>query len=371
MFADFFRGKKVLITGHAGFKGSWLTLWLHQAGAEVSGYSLLPDSHPRLYDIVHLSDLLSHELIADIRDSSRLAAFVQQVQPEIVFHLAAQPLVLESYRDPLHTYETNVIGSLNLLLACRACSSVKAVVNITTDKVYENLEDGRAYREDDRLGGYDMYSSSKACSEILTASFRRSFKDSTSFLLATARAGNVIGGGDFARDRLVPDCARALAAGKELVLRHPEAVRPWQFVLEPLAGYMALAQGLYTGKTELAGSFNFGPDAAQVRSVADMAGLMHRQWSEETSATEQNTVYDRTAHSACHEAGLLQLDSSKAEKMLGIAPVLDAEQAVAFSASWYKAFYAGNTDMTKLCCQQIEAFCKQAQERNLSWSKSC
>ena len=362
MFNNFYTGKRVLITGHAGFKGSWLTFWLYMLGAEVSGYSLLPDSNPRLYEILKLSSFLSHELIADIRDAQKLKHFVAEVKPEIVIHLAAQPLVFESYRDPFGTYATNVMGTLNLLQSGRECASVKALVNVTTDKVYENLEDGRAYSEQDRLGGYDMYSSSKACSEILSSSFRRSFLDKPeSLLLATARAGNVIGGGDFSADRLVPDCMRALSAGRSVLLRHPKANRPWQFVLEPLAGYLTLAKALYEGRKDLADSFNFGPETGQIKSVCEMAELMVKIWG---CGNVQCTDED-----GAHEAALLRLDNRKAQQQLQILPVLDVQRALEVTVKWYQAYFSGNADMLQFTADQINTFALTAADKHLAWSK--
>lgn len=363
MFNNFFAGKRVLLTGHAGFKGSWLTLLLHNLGAEISGYSLLTENKPRLYEILNLSELLQHEKIADIRNREVLKSFIYKVQPEIVIHLAAQPLVLESYIDPIGTYETNVVGTLNLLHACMNCSAVKAVVNVTTDKCYENLEDGRSYKETDRLGGYDMYSSSKACSEILSASFRRSFlNQSGKFLLATARAGNVIGGGDFAANRLIPDCMRSLASGKPIELRHPNANRPWQFVLEPLVGYLALAKQLYEGNIEAANCFNFGPEPEQIKSVSEMAELMASEWG-------GGQIQCQPYLQGGHEAEFLTLDNSKAKKQLHIAPVLDVSTAVSYSVQWYKTLFYRNFDMRVFTIKQISAFIKTAQALRLDWSK--
>lgn len=380
--AAFFRGKRVLITGHAGFKGAWLCLVLSLFGAKLYGYSLLPNSKPRLYSLVDVSSLLEDECIADIADAAALQRFVQHSQVEVVFHLAAQPLVRESYRDPINTYRTNVLGTLNLLEACRSCSSVRAVVNVTSDKCYENPEDGHAFRESDPMGGYDLYSSSKACAEILSASYRRSLlQQEDAFFLATARAGNVIGGGDFAKDRLLPDCIRALSQGLKdkqsvpdskaqagegrgtIVLRQPQAVRPWQHVLEPLWGYMLLARHLYERDRAALGAFNFGPDAAQVQSVERVAQQVVALWG---SGRIVSQFDDRL-----HEAQLLLLDSSKAQNLLGFTPVLKVQEAIGWTVKWYHlwAQLSGHIDDTgtslgsssiaslrQLSWQQIEAF---------------
>lgn len=362
MFNNFFFGKKVLITGHAGFKGSWLSFLLQELGARVSGYSLLPNSKPRLYELLQISKRMDNEQIADICDYQKLDSFLKISEPEIVIHLAAQPLVLESYKDPIGTYYTNVLGTLNLLEACRSCSSVTSVVNVTTDKVYENFEDGRAYTEKDRLGGYDMYSSSKACSEILSASFRRSFlNEQGAFHLATARAGNVIGGGDFSADRLVPDCMRSLAEGKPLVLRHPRANRPWQFVLEPLMAYLTLAMYMYQGKTEAEDCFNFGPELEQIKSVAEISALMIRIWGSGSIKCKSDA--------RGHEASMLRLDNIKARNILGIAPVLTVEEAVSFTVKWYKCFFSESNNIRNFTLQQIDDFAAAALTKNLSWSK--
>lgn len=362
MFNDFYRGRRVLVTGHAGFKGSWLCLLLHHLGAEIFGYSLLPDSSPRLYELAGISKLLSGEKIADIRDSHALRRFVQQSAPEIILHLAAQPLVIESYHDPVGTYTTNVIGTLNVLEAARSCPSVKAFVNVTTDKCYENKEDGRAYKEDDAFGGYDMYSSSKACSEILTASYRRSFlSQEHSFRLASARAGNVIGGGDFSANRLLVDCVKALSRGEPIEIRHPEATRPWQHVLEPLTSYLNLAKHLFEQDKECFGGFNFGPDSEQVLSVGEVASLVIKAWGcGEINLKPQDEF---------HEAGLLSLDISKAEQVLGVKPVYSAEEAISATVAWYKSYHQGSNNLLDLTKKQIHEFLSNAQAKNLAWSK--
>ena len=270
MFNNIYRNKKVFLTGHTGFKGSWLALWLSKLGAEVCGYALEANTEPAMFNILDIKNKISKSVIGDILDTEKLEKTMLEFQPDIVFHLAAQPLVRLSYREPVLTYQTNVIGSLNVLEASRKCASVKAFVNVTTDKCYENREINRGYREDEPMGGYDMYSSSKGCVEIMSSSYRRSFlKDG--YAMATARAGNVIGGGDWAEDRLIPDCIRAINKGVDIEIRNPVAVRPWQHVLEPLSGYLLLGQKLLENGQEYADGFNFGPNEESVLTVAEVA----------------------------------------------------------------------------------------------------
>lgn len=346
---DFYAGKKVFVTGHGGFKGGWLVMLLKVLGAKVYGYSLLPESTPRLYDLVSIPELLEGECIADTYDSDKLKRFMGQYRPEIVFHLAAQPLVIESYLDPVTTYRTNVLGTLNVLEACRSVSSVKAVVNVTTDKCYENRDDGRPFKEGDPLGGYDMYSSSKACSEILSASYRNAFlKTGKPFALATARAGNVIGGGDFSKNRILPDCVRALVSNMELQVRSPEAVRPWQHVLEALYGYLRLAQALYTGEQECEGAFNFGPDNQASLTVGELVNSFYAVWGKDSAFKTQKTCF--------HEASCLRLDTAKAQQVLGVVPVLEVKQAVTLTAAWYQAWFKRNENLQKLSLRQIGEF---------------
>lgn len=361
-FGGVFNGKRVLVTGHAGFKGSWLSLWLNALGAKVCGYSLLPDTEFSAYREAGVGEILECEKIADIRDSEELESFFRKARPEIVFHLAAQPLVRLSYSEPKLTYETNVLGTLNVFEAARKCGSVAALVNVTTDKCYENPETGRPCAENDPMGGYDMYSSSKACSEILTSSYRRSFLEGGKpFALASARAGNVIGGGDWARDRLVPDCVRALSQGRPAPVRNPDSVRPWQHVLEPLAGYMRLAQKLLEDPARFSCGFNFGPDSSAVLKVGDIVEILAEAWGGGTSE-------HRAEPGAPHEAKLLSLDISKAERELGVRPVMNAAEAVAASAKWYKRFYALREPMRGFTLEQIDEFEKKARAKNIEWS---
>ena len=345
MTADFWRGRRVFLTGHTGFKGSWLALWLQQAGAQVHGYSIdVP--RPGLFDIAGVATGMASHTLADVRDAAALQRALAQAQPEIVFHLAAQSLVRRSYAEPVDTYAVNVMGTVNLLEAVRGCESVRAVVNVTTDKCYENREWAWGYRENEALGGRDPYSSSKACSELVTAAYRDSFLAARGVAVATARAGNVIGGGDFAADRLLPDFFRAQAEGRALAVRHPDAVRPWQHVLEPLAGYLLLAQRLVESGSDQAGAFNFGPadsDAKSVRWILDRL-----------VALAPGTRWEIDPGPRVHEAHHLKLDSSKAQSQLGWAPVWDLAAALFRTVEWQRACDAGG-DVRALCLAQIDA----------------
>jgi CDP-glucose 4,6-dehydratase len=327
---EFWRGRRVLITGHTGFKGGWLWLWLRAMGAHVTGYALAPPSSPNLWEIVGNGGT---SIIGDVRDADRVHDAARRADPQVVFHLAAQALVRESYRDPLGTYGTNVLGTGSVLQACRELSSLDCIVVVTSDKVYENDGAGRPFREEDRLGGHDPYSNSKACTELLAGSFRDSFfRDGPP--IATARAGNVIGGGDWSADRLIPDCVRALAAGAPVVLRYPAAVRPWQHVLEPLSGYLELAQALVRAPAGVPRAVNFGPDAASFRAVREVVdGFSARfggnpGWKQEPSENPP-------------EAPALTLSSALAERSLGWRPRLEIGEALAWTADWYRAFAAG------------------------------
>lgn len=361
MFNNIYKNKTVLITGHAGFKGSWLAFWLTLLGAKTVGYSLLPDTESCLYDVLHLSDLLAGNSIADINDENTLNTFFAAHKPDIVFHLAAQPLVRLSYKEPLKTYQTNVIGTLNVLEAARKTPSVKAFINITTDKCYENKEKQEGYREDEPLGGYDMYSSSKGCSEILTSSYRRSFlSGGKPFSLASARAGNVIGGGDWSQDRLIPDCIRAFRQGRTVTIRSPFATRPWQFVLEPLAGYLRLGQLLLEKGAPYAQGYNLGPEMNKDMKVYEVAQKTAEVWGSGKVEVKNGD--------GLHEAKLLQLNIEKAEKELGIKPVYTAEEAIIKTTQWYKVFYEAKTDMRVYTQRQIEEFVSAARQKHLEWS---
>lgn len=356
MFNNIYKGKKVFLTGHTGFKGSWLALWLTKLGAEVCGYSLEPNTTPSMFTELDIQNKIKKSIIGDILDYDKLAKEIQDFQPEIIFHLAAQPLVRLSYSEPILTYKTNVIGSLNVLEAARNCSSVKAFVNVTTDKCYENKEINRGYREDEPMGGYDMYSSSKGCVEIMSSSFRRSFLQN-GYAMATARAGNVIGGGDWALDRLIPDCVRFINAGEKIEIRNPVAVRPWQHVLEPLSGYLLLGEKLLEHGLHFADGFNFGPYEDSVLKVAEVA-----QKVVENYGKGEVVVHKRDN---LHEANLLMLNIEKAEKVLGWTPTYTANQAIRETVDWYKHFYAEDTDMYKFTLNQINKY-----EENIKWNKT-
>lgn len=360
-FNNVYAGKTVLVTGHAGFKGSWLAFWLKQLGAKVVGYSLLPDTEKRLCVVLDLENILDDSLIADIRDEEQLEAFFSKHNPDIVFHLAAQPIVRLSYSAPVETYETNIIGTLKVLEAARKTSSVKAFVNVTTDKCYENKEKKEGYKEDEPFGGYDMYSSSKGCAEILSSSYRRSFLEKGKpFALATARAGNVIGGGDWAKDRLIPDCIKAFQKNETVFIRNPLATRPWQLVLEPLAGYLRLGQKLLEDGAKYAQGYNFGPEMNKDIKVCEVAQMVADVWG--------NGKVEVGNADGLHEANLLQLNIEKAEKELGVKPIYTAQEAISKTTEWYKAYYSGNKDMVKYCQDQIDEFVKTAQSKNIEWS---
>lgn len=335
MIHNIYKGKKVFITGHTGFKGSWMAYWLKLLGAEVVGYSLKPNelSHFNLLKI----DMKSYFL--DINDEESITKAMAETRPDIVFHLAAQPLVRDSYDDPVYTYETNVLGSLKVYRAALK-SNVQALVSITTDKVYENHEWIWGYRENDTLGGYDPYSSSKACVEIMTDSFRRSFLSNHQMLLATARAGNVIGGGDWAKDRLIPDLMQNASQSFDTPIRNPGSVRPWQHVLEPLHGYLILGERLLKGQKELCTSFNFGPDSSDVRTVEEVCVVAKKSWSKVVTRFVQE-------ENKKHEAGMLKLDNTKAKELLGWVPRIKSEKATELTVEWYKNYYLNNRIFTK------------------------
>ena len=356
MFNNIYKGKKVFLTGHTGFKGSWLALWLTRLGAEVCGYALEPNTTPSLFKELEIQNRITKSIIGDILDTEKLERAMLDFEPDIVFHLAAQPLVRLSYSEPVMTYKTNVIGTLNVLEAARKCLSVKAFVNVTTDKCYENKEINRGYREDEPMGGYDMYSSSKGCVEIMSSSYRRSFlKDG--YALATARAGNVIGGGDWALDRLIPDCIRGINEGIDIEIRNPVAVRPWQHVLEPLSGYLLLGQKLLDEGKQYADGFNFGPNEDSVLTVAEVAKKVTEFYG------KGNVVVGEK--SPLHEAGLLMLNIEKAEKILGWTPTYNADDAIKNTVDWYKKFYSNQENMLNFTIKQIEEY-----EGSIKWNKS-
>lgn len=330
---NFYKGKKVLITGSTGFKGSWLSVWLSFLGADVLGFALAPQTNPSMYSVLNLDEKIK-TVIGDILDAELLEKTFNDFKPEFVFHLAAQPLVRYSYEEPVLTYKTNVIGSLNVLEAARKCGSVKAFVNVTTDKCYENVEKSTGYKEDEPMGGYDMYSSSKGCVEIMSSSYRRSFlkpEQKNSFPLATARAGNVIGGGDWACDRLIPDCVRYINENQEIILRNPCSIRPWQHVLEPLGGYLLLGMKLYESGYKYAQGFNFGPEESSNLMVKDVVDSLIKYWGKgDVKIHKQDDL---------HEACLLTLNIEKAKKILGWSPVYNVDEAIKKTVKWYKKYY--------------------------------
>jgi len=344
----FFYKKKVFITGHTGFKGSWLAFLLHEIGADVMGFALPPEPPVNHFNLLKLDKKIKH-IEGDVRDSSLLSAAVNDFQPEIIFHLAAQALVRPSYADPAVTFSTNVMGSVNLLEAVRKCNSVRSLVYITSDKCYENVEWIWGYRENDQLGGHDPYSASKAAAEIIFSSYSRSFFEQQPLLgAASTRAGNVIGGGDWALDRIVPDCIRAIQLDKSIVLRNPGATRPWQHVLEPLSGYMLLATKLYEEPKRWGGSWNFGPSLHEVRTVQNVAQVivdyLGRGYIE---------VIDSQTH--MHEARILQLNCDKAHQLLGWYPRWDAQKTLSETALWYKNFISGG-NVEEITRAQIHSF---------------
>ena len=346
------RGRSVLVTGHTGFKGGWLALWLARLGARVHGFALDPPTAPSFFDTARVADVLASDTRADLADLDALRSVLARAQPVAIFHLAAQSLVRESYRDPLATFATNVMGTAHVLEAARAIPATRALVVVTTDKVYENRESMHAYEEHDPLGGHDPYSASKAASEIVAASYRSSFftgNDAEAPRIATARAGNVFGGGDWAKDRLVPDALRCFAAGEPLRLRFPAAVRPWQHVLEPVAGYLALAEALLGGGgVQCAQAWNFGPTEQDMASVGDVAAAIARLWGEGARVEASTDMHP-------HEAGLLMLDSRRARDTLGWRPRWSLEHALARTLAWQRSWHAG-ADMQAITLAQIDDY---------------
>ena len=347
----FWEGRRVFVTGHTGFKGSWLCLALHRLGARVTGYALAPPTEPNLFELCRCGELVA-SLTADVRDAERLRSELAAAAPEVVFHLAAQPLVRESYLRPAETYDVNVMGTVNLLEAVRACPGVRAVVVVTTDKCYENREWVWGYRETDRLGGHDPYASSKACAELAASSWAASFFPAAAHArhgvaVATARSGNVIGGGDWAADRIVPDFVRAALAGERLLVRAPGSVRPWQHVLDPLEGYLLLARRLHKDGPVCGGAWNFGPDERDIRSVEELVGKLSAAWG--TGGRWEADTGDRP-----HETATLKLDSSKARSLLGWRPRWGIDAAVEKVVEWSHGYRDGG-DLRRLCLDQIEA----------------
>lgn len=346
----FWKDKKVLITGHTGFKGGWIALWLQQAGAEVSGFALAPPTQPNLFTLARVEEGM-HSMIGDIRDFEKFQGVIERSRPEIIIHMAAQSLVRQSYVDPVTTYATNVIGTVNVLEAARRSKSVKVVVNITSDKCYENREWIWGYRENDSMGGYDPYSSSKGCAELVTATYQNIFSSGShadQVALASARAGNVIGGGDWATDRLIPDMVKAFIAGQPVMIRNPQAVRPWQHVLEPLNGYLVLAEKLWTQDKKFVGGWNFGPRDDDCQPVAWVVEQLVKQWG-------GNARWELDANAHPHEANFLKLDCTKAKTNLDWTPKLTLREALIHTIDWYRA-YVANKDMRAKTLEQISGY---------------
>lgn len=344
---EFWRNRRVFITGHTGFKGGWLSLWLSQLGAEVTGFALPPPSEPSLYAAAHV-DRDVHSLRGDVRDAVTLASALAGSRPDIVFHCAAQSLVRASYQSPVDTYGTNVMGTVHLLDAIRSVGGVRAAVVVTSDKCYENRESEEPYRECDRLGGRDPYSSSKACAELVTASYRTSFFDTTATAVATARAGNVIGGGDWAADRLVPDVIRAWTVGRPAVIRHPHSVRPWQHVLEPLHGYLLLAEAL-ASSGQAQDSWNFGPGDQDTKPVSDVVDAFASRWG-------HGARWSVATGTHVHESAALRLDSSRARTQLAWSPRMTLDSAIDWSVEWYKAHLETPDRARQVTIEQIERY---------------
>lgn len=352
IFDNFYRGKRVLVTGHTGFKGSWLSIWLHELGAEVIGVGLDPATDRDNFVLSGIGKKNLADIRADIRDGKRMKEIFKEYQPEIVFHLAAQPLVRLSYEIPVETYQTNVMGTINVLEAIRATDAVKVGVMITTDKCYENKEQIWGYRENEPMGGYDPYSSSKGAAEIAISSWRRSFFNPDDYArhgksIASVRAGNVIGGGDWALDRIIPDCIRALEDGRPIDIRSPKSIRPWQHVLEPLSGYMLLAKKMWENPTEYCEGWNFGPRAESISTVWEVASKVVENYG-------KGELRDLSDPNALHEAKLLMLDISKAKFRLGWEPRMNIDQTVALTVDWYKNYK--KDDVYELCHRQIKDY---------------
>lgn len=350
---SFWSGKRVFMTGHTGFKGGWLSLWLSSMGAKVTGYSLAPNTNPNFFDVACVQESIEKSHIGDIRDLSTLQKAMSDASPEIVIHMAAQPLVRYSYANPVETYATNVMGTVHVLESIRSLSSVRAAVMVTTDKCYENKEWAWGYRENEPMGGYDPYSNSKGCAELVTSAYRQSYFSPEKYsqhrvALASARAGNVIGGGDWSEDRLIPDAIKAFETNQPLVIRNPLATRPWQHVLEPLSGYLVLAQALYQGGAQFDGGWNFGPRDEDARPVRDVINLLIKHWSGNASWQQDTTEQPHEAHS-------LKLDCSKAKQYLNWAPRWSLEQAIEKIAQWQSSSQGG-ADMKALSLEQIKAY---------------
>ena len=364
LFGGVYRGRRVLLTGHTGFKGGWLALWLAELGAEVHGYALEPPTTPSLFEDAGVASVLASHTVGDIRDARALRGALAAASPEIVIHMAAQPLVRLSYEQPADTYEVNVMGTVRLLDAVRVTPSVRVCQVVTSDKCYENREWPYGYRENDPMGGYDPYSSSKGCAELVVSAYRRSYFGDAATSLSSVRAGNVIGGGDWALDRIVPDCVRALAAGESVLVRNPDAVRPWQHVLEPLAGYLHLAAAQWSAPALGAEGWNFGPSPAGSVPVREIVETAIGCWGEGEWHSPPR------APGALHEAHLLKLDTTKAQTLLGWRPAYEVGEAVSETARWYRARHDAGAafDGGALCREQIGRYTERARRGGAAWA---
>ncbi len=350
MYLSFYKGKKVLITGHTGFKGSWMCKMLVNAGAEVSGYALDAPTNPNLFSLCKVSDKMN-SVKGDIRDLGHLLQVFDVVKPEIVIHMAAQPIVRDSYKEPVYTYDVNVMGTVNVLECMRKCNSVKSFINVTTDKVYLNREWEWGYRENEELNGYDPYSNSKSCSELVTSSFKKSFFDDREIAITTARAGNVIGGGDFANDRIIPDCIKAAKNGKEIIVRNPYSTRPYQHVLEPVAAYLLIAQAQYDNRA-LAGNYNIGPDEADCWTTGKLVTLFCKTWNK---IMESDISWKNVNDGGPYEAGFLKLDCSKVKSAFGWKPHWNINTTMEKIVEWTKVYLTGG-NIADCMDRQIEEF---------------
>ncbi|RKX63740.1 MAG: CDP-glucose 4,6-dehydratase [Thermodesulfobacteriota bacterium] len=368
MFLGIYENKKVLVTGHTGFNGSWLSLWLRELGAEVIGYSLGLPTKPSLFEIIGLRNKIDAHIVGNIRDEQHLLSVFKKYEPEFVFHLAAQPLVRFSYKEPKVTYETNVMGTVNVLEAVRKTKSVKVCIIATSDKCYENKEWIYGYREVDAMGGYDPYSSSKGCAELVVASYRKSFFNPNDYgnthnvALSSVRAGNMIGGGDWGENRLIVDCIKALSQNKTILIRNPEAIRPWEYVLEPTSGYLWLGALMYHEGIKFADAWNFGPNDSDILTVKQLVSLVIKQWGD--------GAYTIDTSSYPHEAQLLKLDVSKAHSLLRWKAIYNVYEAIEKTINWYKNFYSRNsTDLYSFTVRQIEEYIKKAKNKGLAWTQ--
>jgi len=344
---NFWEDRRVLVTGHTGFKGSWISLWLQQLGAKVTGFALEPPTSPSLYEIAGVGEGMD-SIQGDVRDINLLTDLMSKTQPEVIIHMAAQSLVRESYSEPVETYAVNVMGTVNVLEAARQTGGVSAIVNVTSDKCYENKEWPWAYRENEPLGGHDPYSSSKACAELVTAAYRNSFFTEATSAIASVRAGNVIGGGDWATDRLVPDIFRSLSTGNTVSIRNKNAIRPWQHVLEPVSGYLLLAEKLFANKSEFSESWNFGPDDQDARPVSWIVDEICSRWG-------HGACWESANANGPHEANYLKLDSSKSRNKLGWQPSLVLKDALEWTVDWYRT-YQSKGDMSVYTREQINKY---------------